>query len=504
MRRSDWDAFHIWSRKWWGTQILERRLLSDDLWLLQMASKEEVTRVRTLGRWTFRDRKIVADGWFPFAGRSSVALERGVSWVKLDIIPLHLRSDSLLRQLGSFCGKVLEIDETGCTWNSVRIKIFSKGFLPRYIPVSFLTERFLISVTVEDSVNFCDGWRGAGSSVFIRKTTFRTPVASPAAASTEDPSPTVLEEGVVRTEQDCDGMHTVLEAIPRQEKTPATVDSDLCAIAGERETEDAKVDLEISPEKEASEAEPYLVGKDGIGSTTGESVEPFADVEESLEVLGNRDMAKEVSEDFSLGCSQGVCGPSLVGPIAQGISSPGELRKEREIDEMMVVDSVGPQARVSPSDFSDSPLILTEDEDLVFSNLARSFDNECDVLCRESATSDSNEEDRVSSEYGLEIGAEADGAAGSSDGEGAEVRRVSSLLASKLDLQIGGSRQESDRIISLVADEVLTKRNEAVAKSKKERELYPIRIDGSFSDSARTRLPRVRRGDTGHFESNDH
>ncbi|CAN0874911.1 hypothetical protein LINGRAHAP2_LOCUS10525 [Linum grandiflorum] len=62
----------------------------------------------SLNRWKFRDRQIEVDGWFPFAGRSNVAADRGLVWLRIEGIPLHLRSSSLFSQLGRCCGNFMD------------------------------------------------------------------------------------------------------------------------------------------------------------------------------------------------------------------------------------------------------------------------------------------------------------------------------------------------------------------------------------------------------------
>ncbi|CAI0452655.1 unnamed protein product [Linum tenue] len=70
------------------------------------SSPAEVDRVMALNRWHYKDFHILADSWIENAGRSSVMRSLGEVWVRIDGIPLHLRSDELLEQLGKFCGEV--------------------------------------------------------------------------------------------------------------------------------------------------------------------------------------------------------------------------------------------------------------------------------------------------------------------------------------------------------------------------------------------------------------
>ncbi|CAN0915644.1 hypothetical protein LINGRAHAP2_LOCUS29238 [Linum grandiflorum] len=168
MTEADWRLFLDWSRKWWGIHGWNRFPLSDELWLLQLSSEEEVGRVLRLGRWGFRDRNIEADRWFPFAGRSRVSVDRGVVWLRVDGIPVHLRSLSLFKQVGEYCGGFLDSEESGCSWNSIRVKIRQVGVIPSCVPIKRGDEFYILQVTVEEQPQFVEGWQGVGSKVFVR------------------------------------------------------------------------------------------------------------------------------------------------------------------------------------------------------------------------------------------------------------------------------------------------------------------------------------------------
>ncbi|CAN0873197.1 hypothetical protein LINGRAHAP2_LOCUS10312 [Linum grandiflorum] len=146
MAESDWVLFQAWVGKSWGSTMEERRPLADDLWLIKLLTIEDVARIMRLGRWIFRDRVIDADGWFHYAGRSRVDFEQGRVWIRIDGIPLHLRSIELFRQMGNFCGGFLDFDEGGCSWNSVRIKIKQDGALPSQIPLCFENKCYSVQV----------------------------------------------------------------------------------------------------------------------------------------------------------------------------------------------------------------------------------------------------------------------------------------------------------------------------------------------------------------------
>ncbi|CAN0890069.1 hypothetical protein LINGRAHAP2_LOCUS16238 [Linum grandiflorum] len=168
LSKSDWDYFFRWTRLAWGVQVEERHALSDDLWLLKFPVKEDVDRVVRLGRWTFRKWTLEADRWFPFAGSSRVMEDRGVVWLKVLDIPVHLRSPSLFRRLGDYCGSFLSFAESGCSWNEIWIKVRLQGVVPRWVPVSYKEEVFPVKIMLEDRSKFVEGWKGVKSQVFVR------------------------------------------------------------------------------------------------------------------------------------------------------------------------------------------------------------------------------------------------------------------------------------------------------------------------------------------------
>ncbi|CAN0912937.1 hypothetical protein LINGRAPRIM_LOCUS380 [Linum grandiflorum] len=83
--------FKVWASNTWGPNVGDIRELSDELWVCKCNSKLEVERIINLGRWEFKGRRILANAWIPIAGRSSV-LGNGFVWIRVDGIPLHLRS----------------------------------------------------------------------------------------------------------------------------------------------------------------------------------------------------------------------------------------------------------------------------------------------------------------------------------------------------------------------------------------------------------------------------
>ncbi|CAN1142986.1 hypothetical protein LINPERPRIM_LOCUS26302 [Linum perenne] len=87
--------------------------------------------------------------WFPGAGRSNVALDKGVALVLVKGIPIHLRSSDLFRKLGDMCGLYLGF-EAAADLNSVRIKVQVKEEIPKKVVLAFQSQKFEVSVCRED------------------------------------------------------------------------------------------------------------------------------------------------------------------------------------------------------------------------------------------------------------------------------------------------------------------------------------------------------------------
>ncbi|CAI0400733.1 unnamed protein product [Linum tenue] len=173
-----WEDFRIWVQKNWGVSYSKLQPLSDGLWLMPCSSRAEVDRVMALNRWKYKDFQILADYWIENAGRSGVIRSLGEVWVRIDGIPLHLRSDELLAQLGNFCGEVREIQDQGVSLNEVRIRIVPNEVIPDEIPLCYESFVFPVRVAVEpigpqpaiDSGDrFLHGWKGKGRGVYVRR-----------------------------------------------------------------------------------------------------------------------------------------------------------------------------------------------------------------------------------------------------------------------------------------------------------------------------------------------
>ncbi|CAN0915025.1 hypothetical protein LINGRAHAP2_LOCUS28889 [Linum grandiflorum] len=126
------------------------------------------------------DRKAYLDnGWCSWAGLSRLEAGEGLNWLRIEGIPLHLRSPSLFRQLGNCCGKFIDFKTEGCDWNTVKVKVKAAGILPREILLTFDGCHFYVQVAIEDGRGFMDGWKGSGPDVYVRTSTARRSRTSP-------------------------------------------------------------------------------------------------------------------------------------------------------------------------------------------------------------------------------------------------------------------------------------------------------------------------------------
>ncbi|CAN1220451.1 hypothetical protein LINPERPRIM_LOCUS1905 [Linum perenne] len=133
--------------RFWGVPILaDIRAMGDDLWLLCCTSEEEVERIISLNRWEPPGHKIRADRWCCGAGTSNVESKRGWVWAFVRGIPVHLRSEALMRDIKSFFGEGAVWSEVGCNLNEVRIRFQASFVAPKVIKIQFRERGFLLPV----------------------------------------------------------------------------------------------------------------------------------------------------------------------------------------------------------------------------------------------------------------------------------------------------------------------------------------------------------------------
>ncbi|CAN0928361.1 hypothetical protein LINGRAHAP2_LOCUS36450 [Linum grandiflorum] len=337
MTSADWLLFEAWSKKWWGTKIEGRSMLSDDLWLIKLPSKEDVERVLKLGRWQFRDWSIQAGEWLPFAGRSKVTEESGMVWIRLEGIPVHVRSDDLFRQLGDFCGRFVETSEEGCSWNAIRIKVRQLGVIPCIVPVEFEGKCYPVKVTVESGLEVVVGWKGKGNEVFVRipeRSQGAEDDAPPDAATERIGSPSLVDEerdGTERTGEDRETEHDLTKEGAEKKKKRDIDDGDLSV-------EEVALRVDEGRVADRGTKEERLKGMDASGrvneswgmETVGEDVFD----EDTGKEIGRLGLGLEgdILSGPVVGLDSGSkCGDEMAGPIWIG-GPEVEGLKEREVE----------------------------------------------------------------------------------------------------------------------------------------------------------------------------
>ncbi|CAN1157337.1 hypothetical protein LINPERHAP2_LOCUS21503 [Linum perenne] len=144
-----WPDFRRWILKSWGIPSESEILpLGDGLWMLVCSSTQVVNRTLALNIVFFGKIEIKMDAWIKMAGRSSVLIESEVAWVSIRGIPLHLRSNDLVKSLGEACGVFLEAAE-GSDLSSPRVKVKLRGSIPSTISVVSGAECFSVCVELE-------------------------------------------------------------------------------------------------------------------------------------------------------------------------------------------------------------------------------------------------------------------------------------------------------------------------------------------------------------------
>ncbi|CAN1815014.1 hypothetical protein LINPERHAP1_LOCUS27292 [Linum perenne] len=148
----DWQGFRRWAAASWGVAEGANILsVGDELWLLCCSSKSEVERIINLDRWCFPNHRTVADKWLDKAGTSNVCENRGVVWVTVKGLPLHLRSDAIFREVASRFGSSARCDAFGCDLNEFRIRTEGLSDFPSGFWVKFRKSSFWLSVVAPGS-----------------------------------------------------------------------------------------------------------------------------------------------------------------------------------------------------------------------------------------------------------------------------------------------------------------------------------------------------------------
>ncbi|CAN1135543.1 hypothetical protein LINPERPRIM_LOCUS15474 [Linum perenne] len=113
---------------------------------MSCASEAEVDKILKSKRWEFPGHKIRADKWLENAGTSNLVGKRVWTWFLVKKIPLHLRSEALLREVARRFGEKAIFYVAGCNLNEVRVRVTDNSEAPDGIWIQFREKRFWIPV----------------------------------------------------------------------------------------------------------------------------------------------------------------------------------------------------------------------------------------------------------------------------------------------------------------------------------------------------------------------
>ncbi|CAN1176796.1 hypothetical protein LINPERPRIM_LOCUS3859 [Linum perenne] len=144
----EWTEFRKWMARWWGIGVNEEaKLLGDDSWLVDCRTEETAEKVVSRGDWFFRGAKVEVRKWFPAAGRLDLLQSQGVRWILIFGIPVHVRSDSVFRDIGDACGGFVAGQDSG--FSAVRLKVRAGSPVPDSLSIKMKELTFEIKVMVE-------------------------------------------------------------------------------------------------------------------------------------------------------------------------------------------------------------------------------------------------------------------------------------------------------------------------------------------------------------------
>ncbi|CAN1170885.1 hypothetical protein LINPERHAP2_LOCUS29248 [Linum perenne] len=143
-----WEEFKVWMRRWWGVASnWTSKRLGDDSWLVECGSEVEVDRIIKDESWFFRGIRVHVQKWWPEAGRQFPASSQKMRWILVFGIPVHLRADSVFREIGERCGGFVECQETG--FAAVRLKVKAGKSFPTSILLAARNEEYIIKLLAE-------------------------------------------------------------------------------------------------------------------------------------------------------------------------------------------------------------------------------------------------------------------------------------------------------------------------------------------------------------------
>ncbi|CAN1162449.1 hypothetical protein LINPERHAP2_LOCUS24513 [Linum perenne] len=143
-----WEEFKVWMRRWWGVASnWTSKRLGDDSWLVECGSEAEVDRIIKDGSWFFRGIRVYVKKWWPEVGGQFLASTQRMRWILIFGIPVHLRADSVFREISERCGGFMECQEIG--FAAVRLKVKAGKSFPTSILLAAKNEEYIIKILAE-------------------------------------------------------------------------------------------------------------------------------------------------------------------------------------------------------------------------------------------------------------------------------------------------------------------------------------------------------------------
>ncbi|CAN1324722.1 hypothetical protein LINPERPRIM_LOCUS33212 [Linum perenne] len=457
----DWKRFREWVSKWWGVQgWADIRSLGDDLWFLVCSSEEEVRRILSLGRWEFPGHRVRADKWMPRSGTSDVVERRGWEWVKITRIPLHLRSDALLRDIARCVGVSAVVDEARGSLNECWVRVQNADRIPEGVRLQYKQESFWVP--------FLRLTREMGEFV-SKKVRMKGVVKKQEEIGSRGGDPGVRIDGSFRRR----GRPTVSEVASKLTPEGAVLRfGDECLeklvganIEDERSVEEALLQMDKEVVSGERTLECVLVGEEEEGKACG----GVGFLEEERSEGGVDVGLREWVDIFSTFW----CGPVVEGGPLEGFGAKNLSVVGRGLDEGVAQKTSGPEG-VDVAQQTVSELISTASASAFFFSESEA-NIETEVLAIEGAFS---RQEGVS-QVGEDTGEEREEEGLVSDPEDASLSELSCKIAKMLEIKLPGEMEVAEKEIRETAKKVTTRRK----KSKLELELRRVNIEGSSSTS---------------------
>ncbi|CAN1216420.1 hypothetical protein LINPERPRIM_LOCUS604, partial [Linum perenne] len=429
-----WEGFRKWMDRWWGIGVGEEmKLLGDDSWLVEYESEEAASRIVERGLWFFRGVAVETRFWFPDAGRLNRLETRGLKWILVFEIPVHLRSEEVLRMIGELSGGF--VDSQNTDFSAVRLKVRRKGILPSSLILEANKEKFEIKILEEPSfmVPVDLGKRSHISRL--------TALLAPAFRCLEEGQSSKVVAARFRGEEG-----GVVGGVLVQPMKSGRGPLDIHVFNGGPKKKDL---VGLGPVNSLEEELIKDVGAKPLGcraeSTDWASFKVGPDLFYPL-LSHFRPSSSLIGEDFILGLGNGKVDLEGQKPsFSSSFHSEGS-----ELESLEEVESVSISDEESGSDFGFGV------KDLVL---------------------------------GIAAGEGVKGNLGVADSEWDTISAMGQSLANLFELTVEGSKESALKEVDLVAAEVLQRKGISVSKSKKDNELRRIKWnlkEASLGDSARS------------------